>query len=386
MTQLSKLSTLGIAREATPGTYAPPVAGIPFSKADFEDKVDPIRDESWRGNDTVLQGVYQGVSSSEWDIEVNGYPDLIGHLLRGTIGPDTVTAGVSTTLSSATAAGASSISVAATIPAGSVIRIDTAAATEYAMTGTPTGSGPSYTIPLVTQDGASASLAGAHESGVVVVSQTRHTFRQDPTQAIPSYSLTVNDTTQTLGYAGFKFTEMGIKIDPKAAVTFDMKGLGPVGAAQAPVAETYTKSTPNLGWTWTTTQAGAASTRGLTLDLTIKRDGEAIASSDGTQGPREIFVGALEADGTYKAIFENQDDMGAFLNGTQLPLSVRIATPVPVGGQSLAITMSRAAWTTGKRDLGQNYVQADYAISGVYNTTDGGAVTAVLANWTTTAY
>ncbi|WP_055591124.1 phage tail tube protein, partial [Streptacidiphilus griseoplanus] len=308
MTQLSRLATLGLAKETVANTYTAPTVGIPFDKADFEDKIDPLRDESIRGNDTVLQGVYQGSVNAEWDIDVMAYPDLTGHFLRAVIGPDTVTAGISTTLSASTTAGATSISVPVSIPAGSLIKIDTAANIEYALTGTPTGSGP-YTIPITSPAG---GLTLPHSSSVAVVSATKHTFKQDPTQAIPSYSLTVNDTTQTLGYAGTKFTDLQVKIDPKASVSLSLKALSLQGVPQSNATETYSAFTPHLGWTWTQTQNSVATTRGLSLDLTIKRAGEAIGSSDGTQGPREIFVGALECDGSYKAIFENQTDIGVF--------------------------------------------------------------------------
>ncbi|BFP50029.1 hypothetical protein KCMC57_63970 (plasmid) [Kitasatospora sp. CMC57] len=382
MTQLSKLATLGLAKETVAGTYVAPTVGIPFMSANFEDKVEPIRDESWRGNDTVLQGLYAGPINAEWDLEVMAYPDLVGHFLRGTIGPDTVTAAISTTLSSSTIVGATSISVAASIPAGTTIRIDTAANVEYATTGTPTGAGP-YTIPIVTPAG---GLTIAHTSSVAVVTTTKHTFKQDPTVAIPSYSLTVYDTTRTLGYAGLKWTDLAVKIDPKGALTFAPKGLSFPGAVQSLAAETYSTYTPLLGWAWTTTQNAVASTRGLTLDLSIKRAGEAISSSDGTQAPREIFVGALEADGTYKAIFENQTDMDTFINYSQLPLVATIAQPLAAGGQSLVLTMTKSGFTSGKRDLGSNYVQASFGISGIYNATDGGAVSAVLNNFQTAAY
>ena len=63
-----------------------------------------------------------------------------------------------------------------------------------------------------------------------------------------------------------------------------------------------------------------------------------------------------------------------------------MTTPISMGGQSIALTMSKSGWTKGKRDLGSNYVQADFDIAGIYNTTDGGAVSVVLSNWSTAAY
>lgn len=384
MTQLSKLAILGIGKETTPGTYIAPTSFIPFTKADWEDTTAEIKDESYRANDTSLQGLYAGVQDATWSIDVMGYPDLIGHFLRGVIGPDTVVAGVSTTLSANTTAGATSITTAVTIPTGSTIRLQDSggANTEYAITGVATGSGP-YTIPITTP---AAGLLFAHTSPTcTVVSTSSHTFKQAAT-AIPSYSLTVYDTLTTIGYVGSKLAECQIKIDPKSAVSLSLKYNSFPGTSESSMTATYTAYAPAIGWQWTMTNAGASSTRGLTLDLTVKRATEPVHSSDGIQSPREIFSGTLDSDGTYKAIFENQTDLNLFAQYSQSPATATLTQPLSAGGSTLALTMSKSGWYKGKRDLSPAYVQADYSISGIYNTTDGGAVSAVLSNYVTTAY
>ncbi|WP_188274419.1 phage tail tube protein [Streptomyces sp. CBMA152] len=381
MTQISRLATVGLAKEVTPGTWLAPTIGIPFTKGDFEDMYTEVKDESYRGNDTVLQGVYQGVVHGEWQLDVMAYPDLAGHFLAGIIGPDVVSAGVSTTLSSSTIVGATSISTAASIPLGTTIAIDTAGNLEYATTGTPSGSGP-YTIPITVPAG---GLTKAHSSSVVVVGQTTHTFKQSTTP-LPTYSLTIYDTTQTLSCSYCRLSDLQLKIDPKGAVTASLKYISFPSVVQSLQTETFSTYDPLLGWSWNMTNGGSSSTRGLTYDATIKRATEAIASSDGVQTPREVFAGPIEVDGTYKAIFENQLDMNLYINYTQTACTASLAQPVPRGGQSLSLTMSKSGWIKGKRDLSQPYVQADFSLSGIYNTTDGGAVQAVLKNFTSTQY
>jgi hypothetical protein len=390
VTQLSHLSTLGIAKETTPNTYQSPVIAVPFTKGDFEDVTESIKDESIRGNDTTLQGLYPGVQQATWSIDVLAYPLLTGHWLRGIIGPDTVTAGVSTTLSTSSTAGANSIQTTASITAGSTIQIqDTGGAnTEYAVTGSPSGAGP-YTIPLTSTSNPNGgtTLQYAHTAPTcTVISQSTHLFKQSPGQTWPTYSLTVYDTLQYLGYVGAKMSQLQVKIDPKAGVSLTADLTAFPGAVQTTVSETYTQDQPMLGWEWTQTQAGTASTRGLTLDLTIKRAVEALHTSNGVQIPREIFAGTLDCDGTFKAIFENQLDLNLFAQWSQQPLVASLAQPIAFGGNKLSFTMSKSGWYKGKRDLGQGYVQADYSISGIYNSTDGGAVQATLNNFQSTSY
>ena len=380
MTQLSRTATLGIGKEgSTPGVYVPPVWAVPFEKADFEDAFDEIKDTSYRGNDTTLQGMYQGPGQATWDIDTWAYPDLTGVWLRGIIGPDTVTAGVSTQVATGgSSQGANNIPSVATIPTGSTIQIGTGATQEWAITGVATGSGP-YTIPITTP---ATGLLYAHLATEAILSQSTHTFKQSPTTPHATWSLTVYDTLQTLEYTSAVVSDLEIKIDPKGALAFNAKLTSFPFILGSTTAETYTQVQPLLGWQWAMTNGGASSTRGLTYDIAIKRAVEAIHASNGSQNPREIFGATLDSDGTYKAIFENQTDLGLYLNYTQQPATALLAAPLAKGGYSLALTMSQSGWYKGMRDLSQGYVQANFSLSGIYNSTDGGAISAVLKTQT----
>lgn len=392
MTVLSRLAKLGFKVEAVPGTYEAPTIAFPFTKASYETQQAPLRDESIRNNDSVLQGQYAGPSYATWDIETHMYPDLVGYFLR-MIGPDTVTAATATTLSATTSIGATSITTAASIPAGSQIKIDTAGNVEYAYTGTPTGVGP-YTIPLVTTPGGSTALALSlgHTSGVAVTTATTHTFKQNNAGVRPpAYSMTVHEGVSPLGFAGAVISDLSIKIDPKGTVTFGIKMSSFPESPVSTFTPSYSGQQPLLGWQWNMTNAGASSTRGLSYDLALKRAVEVIHSSDGSQGPREIFAGALESDGSFKAIYENALDYNLFANYSQQAATALIAQPAQVGGVqvgacSLALTLSQSVWHKGARDLGGQYVQASYSLSGIANATDGGNVQAVLKNFVTTTY
>ena len=57
MTFLSRLTKLGLAKEVTPGTWLTPTISVPFNTAKFVDVITPLRDESVRANDDVLQGL-----------------------------------------------------------------------------------------------------------------------------------------------------------------------------------------------------------------------------------------------------------------------------------------------------------------------------------------
>lgn len=116
MTILGRLGYVGMKIEGTQGTWIAPTYYPPVTKGDAEIVYDQLQDTTYRNNDSNLQGLYQGPGSSTVDLEFPAYPDTLGYALR-IIGPDTVVAGVSTTLSAAVSStGATSISTALSFP------------------------------------------------------------------------------------------------------------------------------------------------------------------------------------------------------------------------------------------------------------------------------
>jgi len=388
MTYLSRLTKLGLAKETTQYTYLAPTVSVPFNTAKFTDNITPLRDESVRANDAVLQGLNQGPWSTTWDIECNAYGDLIGQFFRAIIGPDTITtAGVSTTLASNCSAGAVSLSLTASVPSNSIIQISDSggAHLEWVQVGTVTGSGP-YTAPVSFP--ASGTRYAHTAAGGSVISQTTHSFKQNRTFSTvwPTYSFTTDDGTDQLGWPGCVMSDLAIKIDPKGYITFNPKYTGMPSIAESTFSYAASAVQPNVGWGWTVTQNSVASTRGLTFDLTLKRAVEAIQSSDGTQAPREIFPGALESDGTYKAILENDLDFNLFKQYLQYPTVHTLNQPVVAGGAVIVLTMSSSGYTTGEADISTPYVQLNQNLSGIANSTDAGVLQVQLSNFVTTTY
>jgi hypothetical protein len=386
VTLLAKLGYLGIAKETTQGTYVAPSFYLPCMKIDAEDVFIAVRDESYRNNDSLLQGLYQGPGDSTVGIDMMAYPDALPYLLRGLIGPDTVTVtGVSTTLASNASLGATTLSLTASVPSNAVIRIQDSggANLEYVQVGTVTGAGP-YSAPVTSP--ATGTQFAHTAAGGSVTSQSTHSFKQNPAAAQTSWSLTKYDVFETRGFPGCKLADMSIKIDPKAAVTATCKFTGWLSAVQSNPTPTFSSVVPGLGWEWTMTNAGGSSTRGLTYDVAIKRAVEAIHSSDGVQNPREVFQGVLEADGTYKAIYESDADLNLYLQYLQQPATATITQPVTSGGSVMTFTTSKSGWYKGKTDLSTVYVSADFSLSGIFNATDGGAFAATVTNYVSSAY
>ena len=385
MTYLSRLAKVGAAKESVQWTYLAPTFSIPWNTGKYNDAITPLRDESIRANDSVLQGLAQGPWSSTFELEHLAYPDILGNWFRAIIGPDTVTAGTSTTLASNSVAGATSLSLTASVAANSIIQVSDAmgANLEWAQLGTVTGSGP-YTAAVTTPGGMKYAHTAA---GGSVISQSTHVFTQNRTFSTvwPTYSFTVDDGEEQLGFPGCVCSELALKIDPKGWITASPKFTGFPSSTQSTFAYAASTVQPVAGWGWTVSNP-AASTRGLTMDFTFKRACEVIQSSDGTQAPREIFPGALELDGSYKTVYDSAADMNLYKQYSQGITTHLLTQPVATGGQSLQVTMSKGGTTTGEADTGQPYLQLSQNVSGIANATDGGIVTVTLKNYVATAF
>jgi hypothetical protein len=391
MTVLSRLTKLGMARRDD-GTYLAPTVSVPFNMGTkYNDVTAPLRDESVRANDSVVQGITPGAIQSTWQVDVNGYADFIGHFFVAMGLFDTVTAGVTTTLSGNTTANAATISLTASVAPNTVLKIsDTAGANlEYVKISTVTGAGP-Y-VATITQGGGTGgnTTQYAHTaSGGAVVSQSSHAFAQNRTFSTvwPKYCFTTDDGVDQRGWQGCCASDLQIKIDPKGFLIFSAKYAGLQSTSQSTFSYAASTLQPTPGWAWTVTNAGGASTRGLTMDITLKRAQDIIHASTGLQTPREIFAGALEVDGAYKAVFENDNDINLFRNYTQTPTVHTLSNPLAFGGQVLAITMSQSGYTTSVVDLTSTYTQLTQSLTGIQNTTDGGVTGVTLTNWQATAF
>lgn len=387
MTYLTSNARLGIAAETQTAQYAAPSFTIPFTAGQtrYADTITQLHDRTIRASDTDEQAIAQGHYLSDWTITSSCYPDWAGWLYRAMVGPDQCTPGTVTTLAAQANPGATSVSLAASVAAGSTLALGTGSTLEYAQAGTPSGSGP-YTVPLTT------ALRYAHPSGDPAQTPATHLFQQNRplTTAWPTYSLSTYDGPETLGWPGCTLGSARLKIpaDGYATLASTWKGWPPAAAAE--FAEAQTAAQPMAGWGWTITDAGGTSTRGVHLDLAITRTlNPVLTCSGGYQGPLVITTGPMRAEGSYKAIFDTTADLDLYRQAIQEPAVFTLAQPVSQGGCSVAVTLSVSGWTMGAVSLAETYVTADFRLSGIANPSDSprmGTASVTVVNYVQAPY
>ena len=378
---LSATAKLGAAAEPSTAVYTPPVFTVPFSSGTrYRSAITQLTDRTVRGTDTDTQAIVQGPYWSDWTVTTQAYPDWAGFLYAAMTGTDQFTAGVVTTFAAKSPAGATSISLDAAPPSGAVLMLGQGPALEYAQCGTPSGSGP-YTIPLAT------ALLYAHSAGDPAQSQASHVFRQDRTltpSPPPTVSLTTDDGVEQLGWPGCTLgsVRMQVKHTGYARLISAWSGWPPQSAST--FAEDQTSAQPMAPWGWGITTAGGPSTRGISLDLALTRVLDIIPTACGQQGPYCIGTGPMRASGSYTAIFDTPADLDLYREAIQEPASFRLAQPAPQGGSSVTVAMSLSGWTQGSVSLGEDYLTADFAMSGIANTNDssyGGVAQVAITNF-----
>ena len=382
---LSATAKLGIAAETTDATYAVPSFTVPFmSGTKYRSAITQLYDRTVRGTDVDTQDIQQGPYWSDWAITTEAYADWAGWLFRAMIGPDTFTAGTVTTFTAGSAPGATSVSLAASPPAGSVLRLGTGATLEYAQAGTPSGTGP-YLVPVP------AGLRYAHASGDPAQSQATHLFQQNRAlgTAWPSYSLTTDDGVDRLGWPGCVLGRARLQVGTSgyAKLVADWSGWPPQAAAA--FAENQSGAQPWAAWSWGITTAGGTSARGMSLDLDLTRKLDIIPTCDGYQSPYFIGAGPMRASGAYRAIYDTPADLNLYRQAIQEPAAFSLSQPVLQGGSSITVTLSLSGWTQGAVSLEETYLTASYRMSGIGNTLDSpesGVASVELANWWNQSY
>jgi len=395
-TYASLKRVLGVAKEATPGTPVNPTMFIPFTKFDWNDKPTWLMDQGVRGvmaNDSFA--VIQGVEVGEIDFEGPAYADTVGFLLGNLLGDVTAT-GTATaptgTLSALSNVGATSVSSSVSIPASTLIQIDTGINAEIVTTtGAPTGAGP-FTIPV-------PALTKAHANGVAITAvQSTGSFAHafslmnsgaGTGQVAGTAQPTAHTFTQFYGPAAtsgtrqFTFgcvTEVGFKWNAESefltvtakivAYISNIPGSGPTAV--------YTGALPLASWRGQLGIGGPASGGTLVAsaesgEFNLKRDVKPKFTAQNSQNPYFFQRGGVTAD--FKNVFVMADE-SQYLNmrnNTQPQYQFVLSNGL-TGASALGFQfdMQAAAFTEAKPDFGEEAIRLAVTGKGVLNTTNAG--------------
>lgn len=384
----------GVALETVQGTTVPMSYTLPLEDLQPEDKPKWLDDKAWRGAMGLLYNRIQGPLINDFTMKGPVFGDGIGFLLSNILG-DLVPLGTastpSTTLNSTAAAGASSISTVASIPAASVILIGTGVTAEIRTTGTPSGSGP-YTIPFAAGQ---LPLQYQHTSTQAVVVQiapftnawsvnntlatTNYAQGQPPTHTFTHYQgpaaggvprVFPGSCLSKLSFTWNAETEL-LMFDASATSWVSQLDL----ATRTPAA---TSVLPQPSWKGQLGIGGPATggTKVVTVEsgsIDITRALEPIFTEQNSQNPYLIQRGEVSCAGKLEFVAADESPYLAMIGNTQ-PQFQWVLTNGLSGSNLISVQfdVQQAAYKTAKPDFGKKAVRYSVEWDGIFNTTNAG--------------
>jgi hypothetical protein len=392
---------IGIAIEATRGTPVAPAYWLPVMAPKYKPDLKLLPDETLQGS---MVQIYDEVPSLRndghgWD----SYPylDTFGVLLRALLGStDTLTAApANTTLSSGAAAGATTITTAATIAANSWIVIDTGVGVqETHLTTAVSGTGP-FTVTLA------YPLAFAHLSAATVTGLTKHQFsllNNSPSSGNQPPSCTLTDfagETNWRQLAAAQLDSLNLSGTAESLPKYTCNWFSQPATTPSAPTPSFSSAQAPPGWTVTLAVGGTqiagggpGGASGVLVDweYDLKRNVKPIPAITGTQQYFQLFAGVIVPTAKITVLDDSSATwLTAFQNGTLESLDFTLADVK--SGWALNLHSTKAKFTSGAVDRSKEWVEVPLEIQLLPSSTDalaGGVspLLATVANAQTTQY
>lgn len=381
---------LALAIETTRGTAGTTLFWTKVMAPKYKPDLTLNPDEALMGSEVQTYNLVPGLryDAHSW----NSYPylDTFPVFLRALLGStDTVTtAPSSTTLSSAAAQGATSVSTAASIAAGSYIVIGPQGNRETHLTTAVSGAGP-YTVTLATP------LIFAQASGATVTGLTKHEIgllndggegNQSPTVTITDYA---GDAWRQLT-AGTLDT-LTIKGNATGIVTYECGWFANASTTPSAPSTSFSNVQAVPGWTSQIVIGGSQVPYYVDWEFDLKRGVKPIPALTGSQQYFLYFQGALQATGKITVILQSgAPELTAYEAGTQQSFDFTVNDVASGYALNLHSTLAEFQSTEGL-DRSKEWVEVPLDFQLLPSSTDavaGGVspIVTTVANAQTTSY
>lgn len=376
---LSRNAWVGLGKETTIGTPVNPTIWLPVEpNVKGVDIPQYVEDKSLFGSRAAVRGLYQGEKDATFDFGGFLFPDHVGTLMVAAgladtmASPRSVTDGVTTNTSpnitSATAAwtqaDVGSAITGAGIPAGTtILSVQSATAATLSQSATATGSAITFNI----------GTTGTY----------RHRFALTTSQP-PTWTAMLWNGVDYRQWPGLMLDSLDITITAKGAIKYAAKFKGwpsVIGSSQTPA---FPASAALLGWEALMTVGGSSVSRFIEETISIKQNAETVHTMSGVQTPYTSWGADLDVDIKAKATFENDIEFNHATNNDQPAMVTTITTPS--SGPVVTFTSNKAGWKQAPVDHSGKYQITDADIKGIYNASDGAALSALVTNTVNVAY
>lgn len=368
---------LGVAKESSKGVGVSPTNFIPVLKSrTWQDVIMPLDDTASRG--AAIDGPWDQIAGPLYGTYAipDGpvFADALPWLTMGIMGDYTslasrsVADGVTnstTTLTSATAVFTSNdvgrpIGTSADFAAGTYI-VSVTNATTVILNQAALTSGASKTILIggnaaVVSHWGSVKNSGDAQAGSLTLSDF--------------YGLTGTHTRQ---FAGMQVAKVTLKFNGDGLFTAGGNLTGFASALVAKPSPSFTAIPATPGWENIVSIAGSGFLQLVSGELTLERNVNVVNTSDGTQAPRNIFLGGLKVTGKITVIAEDDSDYQHYLSYDKPALTYNFRHGTGASFIGTLIQMSKVNYALATPNHGGDYMSVDATINALPNATDVGA-------------
>jgi hypothetical protein len=188
-----------------------------------------------------------------------------------------------------------------------------------------------------------------------------------------SFTLTDYYVAGNRYYPGCQVHDFTMTFNADGQLEYTTKVTGFPSQTTAAVTPSFSDVVPTAVWRGTVSIGG--STIGYTTagTITMTRKIDPIFGINTSQGPYEVFLGALDTTANLTFVMENDDALVAFLDNQQPALEFNWSQGSGASETNIGFTLSKDAWTTAAIDRSGDHVAITVDVSGLGNVTDAGA-------------
>lgn len=365
-------TVVGIAKEVTRGTAVNPTWFLPVMAPKYKPDRQYLPDESLQGS---MVQIYDEIPSLRHDThgwEQYLYLDSFPLLVQAELGsPDNYTvAPSSTTLTADALPGDTSITVAATIPPGSIITFGSGSdgSIESHVTGTVSGA---FVVALP------FPVINKHLSGATVTALNTHQFsllNNSPATGNQPPSMTISDYSgETVPWRQLTAAQLdGLNIQgsaealPKAALNwFANPSITPISNPTP----SFTGSESPAGWTAQLILSGSPVAYVVSWEIDLKRNVKPIAAITGTENYWQYFASTLTAAAKFTVLEDfNATWLTAFEEGSTETVDLTVYDVQ--SGWAINVHSSKAKIISGELDRSKEWLEVPLEMTLLPNTTD----------------
>lgn len=188
-----------------------------------------------------------------------------------------------------------------------------------------------------------------------------------------AYTLTDYYVAGNRYYPGCQVSNFTMTFNADGQLEYTTKVMGFPSQTVASVPPSFSAVVPTPVWKGTVSVGGATIGYTTAGTVTMTRKAETIFGINTSQGPYEVFLGALDTTANLTFVMENDNQLLNFLNNTQPVLNFAWTQGTGANLTTVAFNIAKGAYTTAAIDRSPDHVAITVDVSGIGNTTDAGA-------------